>query len=70
MNKRRKGPRAQDPTEQKVKLDSASEATSQYDAIQLNPKVVQPMEAEEAPPFEMYVHTTLELSKQKMTLTD
>ena len=38
MNKKRKGRRAQGKMEQKAKLDSASETTSQYDAIQLNPK--------------------------------
>ena len=37
-NKKRKGRRAQSQTEQKAKLDSASELTSQYNAIQLNPK--------------------------------
>ena len=38
MNKKRTGRRAQDQREQKAKLDSASETTSQYDAIQLNQK--------------------------------
>ena len=57
--------------EQKAKLDSASEISSQYDAIQLNPKgVVQLMEAGEAPPFYMCVYTMLELFKQETTLTD
>ena len=37
-NKKRKGRRAQDQKEQTAKLDSASETTPQYDAIQLNPK--------------------------------
>ena len=36
--KKRKGCRAQGKMEQKAKLDSASEITSQYDAIQLNLK--------------------------------
>ena len=37
-NKKRKGRRAQGQMEQKAKLDSASETTPQYDAIQLNSK--------------------------------
>ena len=50
---------------QKARLDSASEITSPYDAIQLNLKgVVEPMAAEEASPFLMCAHT-LELSTQK-----
>ena len=38
MNKKRKGRRAQGQKEQTAKLDSASETTSQYDAVQLNLK--------------------------------
>ena len=49
-NKKRKGRRAQGQKEQTAKVDSASETTPQYDAIQLK-RVVQPMIAEEAPPF-------------------
>ena len=37
-NKKRKGRRVQGQKEQTAKLDSASETTPQYDAIQLNPK--------------------------------
>ena len=44
--------------EQTAKLDSASEITSPYDVVQLNMKdVVELMEAEQAPPFQMCVHT-------------
>ena len=37
-NKKRKGRKVQGQKEQTAKLDSASVTTSQYDAIQLNPK--------------------------------
>ena len=38
MNKKRKGCRTKGQTEQKAKLDSASETTLLYDTAQLNPK--------------------------------
>ena len=59
--------------EQKAKLDSASDTTSQYDAIQLNPKggcTADGNRGSTAINFLMCAHTTLELSEQQTTLTD
>ena len=71
MNKKRKGRRTHGQMEQTAKLDSASEITSQHDAVQCNLKGSCTANESRGSTASLNVsRATLDFSEQKTTLTD
>ena len=71
MNKKRKGHRAQGQMEQTARLDSASEITSQHDAIQFNLRGSCTANESRGSTASLNAsRAMLDLSEQETTLTD